>query len=112
MFLGLFRDSLRSFLTDILEDRPIHCGSYVGWLRLWVVESPVYTDVPPEFQELHFLWRAMLTEVVELSDVPRRYCDGSSDVNEFDATALFEYLLFAYPISEGMVTEANSIPNP
>lgn len=112
MFLGLFRDSLRSFQDDLVNGNTIPCSSYIGWLTLWVIDSPAYTDVPDHWYPLYFEWRVMLDEIVSLTGEIRAFCSGTiPGETEIDVTEVFIWLLIAYPRSEEMVVEANATPN-
>lgn len=111
--VGLMRDTFRSFATDLNEGRPIPCGSYIGWINLWIIDSPVYTNVPDEFKALHVEWRWMLNEIVVRTDDARQFCSGTeTGEKEVDLVPAIEFLIWGYPRSEQMVAELAAIPNP
>ncbi|MGB1252840.1 MAG: hypothetical protein ACPG8W_19655 [Candidatus Promineifilaceae bacterium] len=111
-FIGRFRDSLRGFTQQLSsEDETLSCHEYKNWLKLWVVESHVYTHVPPEYDRAHKLWRAMLTDIVNLTHEIRNFCDGEPGVGEIDVRAIAEWLIVYYPVSEDLVDEVFSLPD-
>jgi len=111
-YLSQFRDSMRSFNSEmtIFEQtgKPGDCGTFLGWSRLWIVQSPGYTDVPNQWWPLYYEWRSMLKQVVNLTTEVRNICGGSGGEG-VEAQPLIDFLSWAYPRSEQMVIEAAAI---
>ena len=111
-YLGQFRDSLRSFNSEMgifqQTGKPGDCGTFLGWARLWIVQSPGYTDVPSQWWPLYYEWRSLLKQVADLTVEVRNICGGSGS-GSVDAQPLIDFLSWAYPRSEQMVTEAAGI---
>jgi hypothetical protein len=111
----LVRDSFRSFNSElsIFEQtgKPGDCGTFVGWTRLWFLESPGFTDVPEAWQPLYVEYRAMLRDIANLTSEIRPLCNGTGgEVSAETTIALFDFLAWAYPRMEVMVVEANQLP--
>lgn len=111
-YLSQFRDSMRSFNSEmsIFEQtgKPGDCGTFLGWTRLWIVQSPGYTDVPSQWWSLYYEWRSLLKQVANLTLEVRNICGGSGS-GSVDAQPLIDFLSWAYPRTEQMVTEAAAI---
>ncbi|MBK9052611.1 MAG: hypothetical protein IPL78_17360 [Chloroflexi bacterium] len=111
--MSQFRDSLRSFNSEMSifqqTGKPGDCGTFLGWSRLWIIQSPGYTDVPGQAWALYYEWRSMLREVVNLTAEVRNICGGSGGEG-VEAQPLIDFLTWAYPRSEQMVIEAASLP--
>lgn len=111
-YLGQFRDSLRSFNSEMSifqqTGKPGDCGTFLGWTRLWIVQSPGYTNVPSQWWALYYEWRSLLKQVADLTVEVRLICGGSGD-GSVEAQPLIDFLTWAYPRTEQMVTEAAGI---
>jgi hypothetical protein len=113
--LELVRDSLRSFDSEMRliqeTDKPLLCGTFVGWTRLWIIEAPGYTDVPGTWSSLYAEYRSILKQVVDITGELRVLCDAEGgDISEETTRAILNFLVWAYPRSEQMVTEALTMP--
>ena len=108
-YLSQFRDSMRSFNSEMSifaqTGKPGDCGTFLGWTRLWIVQSPGYTDVPSQWWALYYEWRSLLKQVANLTLGVRNICGGSGS-GSVDAQPLIDFLSWAYPRTEQMVTEA------
>jgi hypothetical protein len=92
-------------------NKPGDCGTFNGWIALWIVESPGYTDVPMAFASLYRDYRSMLSQVVTLSQEIREVCNaGGGLVSDETIDAIVGFLVWAYPRSEEMVSEASVLP--
>lgn len=118
-YLGLVRDSYRSFNSEMglfqQTGKPGDCGTFIGWVRLWVLEAPGYTNVPSAWQPLYGEYRSMLQQIVTITTEIRPLCDGSSGggtVSAETTQAIFNFLAWAYPRSEQMIIEAGQLPRP
>lgn len=114
-YLGLVRDSYRSFDSEmglIFETgKPGDCGTFNGWIRLWIVQAPGFTEVPPQWQSLYVEYRSMLRDIVALSNEIRQVCSGNGgEVSLESLIAIDIFLDWAYPRSEAMIIEANQTP--
>lgn len=111
-YLGQFRDSLRSFNSEMTifqqTGKPGDCGTFLGWTRLWIVQSPGYTNVPSQWWALYYEWRSLLKQVADLTVEVRLICGGSGD-GSVEAQPLIDFLTWAYPRTEQMVIEAAGI---
>lgn len=111
-YLGQFRDSLRSFNSEMSifqqTGKPGDCGTFLGWTRLWIVQSPGYTNVPSQWWALYYEWRSLLKQVADLTVEVRLICGGSGD-GSVEAQPLIDFLTWAYPRTEQMVIEAAGI---
>ena len=93
--------------------KPGDCGTFYGWMDLWISRSPGYTDAPSSFASLYREYRSLLAQVVNLSQEIRTVCDfGGGFVSDETIDALNEFLSWAYPRSEQMVSEASVLPAP
>jgi len=116
-FVGQLRDSLRSFHSEMdlmnRTHKPGDCGTFNGWIGLWILRSPGYTNVPPSFASLYREYRSLLAQVVELSQEIRNVCNaGGGLVTDETLDAITEFLSWAYPRSEQIVAEASVLPGP
>jgi chemotaxis protein histidine kinase CheA len=116
-FVGQLRDSLRSYTSEMNLMKTTHksgdCGTFNGWMGLWILRSPGYTGVPPSFSSLYRDYRSLLGQVVNLSQEIRTICNaGGGFVSDETIDALNEFLSWAYPQSEQMVSEASVLPAP
>lgn len=116
-YVGQLRDSLRSYTSEMDLMRTTHkpgdCGTFRGWISLWIQRSPGYTDVPPSFASLYREYRSLLAQVVNLSQEIRTVCDaGGGLISDETVDAINEFLSWAYPRSEQMVVEASALPAP
>jgi hypothetical protein len=116
-YVGQLRDSLRSYTSEMnlmhTTYKPGDCGTFYGWLDLWRHRSPGYNNVPPSFASLYREYRSMLSQVVNLSDEIRLVCDfGGGFISDETIDAIDAFLLWAYPRSEQMVSEASALPAP
>jgi hypothetical protein len=116
-FVGQLRDSLRSYTSEMnlmkTTHKPGDCGTFNGWIGLWILRSPGYTTVPPSFASLYRDYRSLLAQVVNLSQEIREVCAaGGGFVSDETIDALNEFLSWAYPRSEQMVSEASVLPGP
>lgn len=116
-FVGQLRDSLRSYTSemDLMKNthKPGDCGTFYGWLTLWRARSPGYENVPYSFATLYRDYRSILSKVVNLSGEIRTVCDaGGGFVSDETIDAISEFLIWAYPRSEQMVSEASVLPAP
>lgn len=116
-FVGRLRDSLRSYHSEMglmaQRGKPGDCGTFNGWISLWITQSPGYTNVPPSFFSLYREYRNMLRQVVTLSQEVRDVCGaGGGFVTDETIDAINEFLTWAYPRSEEMVSEASVLPAP
>jgi hypothetical protein len=116
-YVGQLRDSLRSYTSEMdlmrTTRKPGDCGTFRGWLSLWIQRSPGYTDVPASFASLYREYRSLLSQVVNLSQEIRTVCDaGGGLVSDETIDSINEFLSWAYPRSEQMVVEASALPAP
>jgi hypothetical protein len=116
-YVGQLRDSLRSYTSEMDLMRTTHkpgdCGTFRGWIGLWILQSPGYTNVPPSFASLYRDYRSLLSQVVSLSQEIRDVCDaGGGFVSDETIDAINEFLSWAYPRSEELVAEASALPAP
>lgn len=116
-YMGLVRDSLRSFDSEIgiwqATGKPGDCGTFIGWTRLWILESPGFTDVPPAWQPLYVEYRSLLQQVAFVTTEIRPLCTGAGGAVSAETTeAIVNFLIWAYPRSEQMVVELNKLPRP
>lgn len=114
-YLGRVRDSFRSFHSEMglfqQTGKPGDCGTFNGWTALWILEAPGFTDVPSEWQPLYTEYRSMLAQIVDLTTSIRPLCaaEGGS-ISEEETAAIINFLDWAYPRMEAMVSEAAAIP--
>jgi hypothetical protein len=103
---------MRSFNSEMTifaqTGKPGDCGTFLGWTRLWIVQSPGYTDVPSQWWPLYYEWRSLLKQVANLTLEVRNICGGSGS-GSVDAQPIIDFLSWAYPRTEQMVTEAAAI---
>jgi len=116
-YLGLVRDSYRSFSSELAlfaeTGKPGDCGSFNGWTQLWIIEAPGFTDVPAAWQPLYTEYRSMLSQIVSITTEIRPLCSGrGGQVSAETTQAIADFLAWAYPRSEEMVTEAATLPRP
>lgn len=114
-YLGLVRDSYRSFNSEMdlfaQTSKPGDCGTFIGWTGLWILEAPGYTDVPADWQPLYAEYRSMLRQVVSVTAEIRPLCNAQGgELSKETTQAIVDFVTWAYPRSEAMVTEANSLP--
>jgi hypothetical protein len=114
-YLGLVRDSFRSFNSEMglfqQTGKPGDCGTFIGWTRLWILESPGYLNVPSAWQSLYGEYRNMLNQIADVTEEIRPLCSGSGgSVSQETTQRIFDFLSWAYPRSEQMVIEAGQIP--
>lgn len=77
------------------------------------MEAPGYTDIPGAWNSLYVEYRSIIRQVVELTRELRILCDAEGgEINEETVQAIVDFLAWAYPRSEGMVTEGLTIPRP
>ena len=89
------------------------CGTFNGWVAFWIVQSPGYTNVPANFASLYNEYRSMLRQVVNITQEIRGLCAGEGgDVTAETIIAILDFLSWAYPRSEQMVSEASVLPGP
>jgi hypothetical protein len=110
-FLGRVRDSFRSYDSEmgqmIQDGKPGDCGTFIGFIWLWVLEAPGYTDVPAQWNPLYVEYRGLLRDVVTLSEDIRALCAAEGGtITQETLQAIVDFLAFAYPRSEQMVVEA------
>ena len=116
-YLGLVRDSFRSAADELPQifsgSKEGDCGSYIGWIALWVTEAPGFEDVPAAWFPLYAEYRALIQEAVTTTWEINLVCDegGGTVSDETDAAAL-AFIERAYPRSEQMVLEALQLPRP
>lgn len=116
-YMGQLRDSLRSFDSEmdlfLATGKYGDCGTFNGWTRLWILQSPGFTGVPAAFNPLYVEYRSLLRQVVNLTASIRTLCGGSGgDLTVEETVAILDFLAWAYPRSEQMTAELNQIPNP
>ncbi len=116
-YLGLVRDSFRSFNSEMglfaQTGKPGDCGTFTGWTMLWILEAPGFTDVPADWQPLYAEYRSMLSQVVNITTEIRPLCSGQGgQVSPETTLSIVNFLEWAYPRSEAMVTEAATLPRP
>ena len=114
-YLGLVRDSYRSFNSEMdlfaQTGKPGDCGTFIGWTRLWILEAPGYTDVPADWQPLYTEYRSIIKQVVNVTAEIRPLCNAQGgELSKETTNAIIDFVTWAYPRSEAMVAEANSIP--
>ncbi|MCA9976268.1 MAG: hypothetical protein KC413_10980, partial [Anaerolineales bacterium] len=84
-----------------------------GWTRLWILEAPGFTDVPPDWQPLYVEYRSLLQQVVAVTAEIRPLCTGTGGELSAESTqAILNFVSWAYPRSEQMVVELSSLPRP
>jgi len=117
--MGLVRDSFRSFDSEMgiwqQTNKPGDCGTFVGWVRLWILEAPGFTDVPANWQPLYAEYRSLLQQIVNVTLEIRPLCSGTGyggAVSAETTQAILDFLTWAYPRSEQMVVELNQLPRP
>jgi len=89
------------------------CGTFNGWLGLWIRQVPGYTGVPANFASLYGQYRSLLRQVASLSAEIRDVCNqGGGLVTDETIDAENEFLRWAYPKSEQLVSEASVLPGP
>ena len=110
----MVRDSFRSFSSEITlveqNDKPMDCGTFIGWTRLWILEAPGFTDVPGAWSSLSVEYRSLLQQIVNLTAEVRMLCDAEG--GEIDGDDIMAFMAWAYPRSEQMVTESLAIQTP
>ncbi len=116
-YLGLVRDSYRSFNSEMSifaeTGKPGDCGTFNGWTKLWIIEAPGFTDVPATWQPLYGEYRSMLSQIANITAEIRPLCGGAGGQVSAETTqAIVDFLAWAYPRSEQMVTEAALLPRP
>ena len=110
-YLGRVRDSFRSYHNEmgqmVQTGKPGDCGTFIGWVGLWVLQAPGYTDVPPQWNALYVEYRAMLRDVVTVSNDVRTLCAGEGGtISQETLDGIVNFLGRAYPRIEQMVVEA------
>jgi hypothetical protein len=114
-YLSLVRDSFRSFNSEmdqmVQNGKPADCGTFIGWTGLWILEAPGFSGVPAEWQPLYVEYRALLRDVVTLTADIRPLCQGEGGtVSNETVQAIVDFLAWAYPRMEQMVSEAAAMP--
>ena len=116
-YLGQIRDSFRSAQSELPRifsgAKSGDCGSYIGWYALWVAQAPGFTDIPAGWHPLYSEYRSLLEQVVSVTWEIHTVCDaGGGDVSNETGNACVEFIGWAYPRTEEMLTEAFQIPRP
>ncbi|MCB8921518.1 MAG: hypothetical protein H6662_08055 [Ardenticatenaceae bacterium] len=94
-------------------NKPGDCGTFNGWTRLWILEAPGFTDVPPNWQSLYVEYRSLLQQIASITTEIRPLCSGmGGDVSPETTQAILDFLAWAYPRSEQMVVELSQLPRP
>jgi hypothetical protein len=70
-YLGQIRDSFRSYVSEMgmmtQTGKPGDCGTFNGWVGLWILQAPGYTGVPANFASIYGQYRSILRQEVNLS---------------------------------------------
>jgi hypothetical protein len=116
-YLGLVRDSFRSAADEFPQifsgSKKGDCGSYIGWIALWVTEAPGFEGVPPAWFPLYAEYRALIQEAVTTTWEINQVCaEGGGTVSDETDAAAQAFIERAYPRSEQMVLEALQLPRP
>ena len=116
-YLGLVRDSFRSAADEFPQifsgSKKGDCGSYIGWIALWVTEAPGFEDVPPAWFPLYAEYRALIQEAVTTTWEINQVCgEGGGTVSDETDAAAQAFIERAYPRSEQMVLDALQLPRP
>jgi len=116
-YLGQIRDSLRSFTSEMnlmsQTGKYGDCGTFNGWVGLWILQAPGYTAVPANFASFYGEYRSLLRQVVNTTQEIRVVCNqGGGEVSDETINEINEFLLWAYPQSEQLVSEASILPGP